>query len=103
MVAFFCNEGLIPEGQINTTCASNGSWTPNPADLICIEPPAEDEGLIYIHTLHVLLLYIKPSLSHLHAYSGISVFVSSPDQQINLAKGIQMLGGTNARDGQCSD
>jgi len=44
MVAFFCNEGLIPEGQINATCVSNGSWTPNPADLVCIEPPAENEG-----------------------------------------------------------
>jgi len=45
MVAFFCNEGLIPAGQMNATCTSNGSWTPNPADLVCIEPPPEDEGV----------------------------------------------------------
>ena len=44
MVAFFCNEGLIPEGRFTTVCASNGSWTPNPDDLVCIEPPPEDEG-----------------------------------------------------------
>ena len=40
VVAFYCNEELIPwdqsfitvAGQMNTTCASNGSWSPNPAD-----------------------------------------------------------------------
>jgi len=51
VVAFFCNEGLIPDGQINTTCVSNGSWTPNPADLVRIEPPAEGEGLV-LYPLH---------------------------------------------------
>ena len=68
VVAFFCNKGLIPDGQINTTCVSNGSWTPNPADLVCIEPPAEDEGLVYIHCiiLHVLLLYILVRTIDLH-------------------------------------
>ena len=38
VVAFYCNEGLIPAEQMNTTCASDGSWTPNPAELICNEP-----------------------------------------------------------------
>ena len=87
MVAFFCNEGLIPVGQINTTCASNGSWTPNPADLVCIEPPAEDEGLVYIHTFACALALHQTISEYLHAYSGISVCVSSPDQEINFAKG----------------
>ena len=45
VVVFYCNEGLIPAGQMNTTCASNGSWTPNPAELICnVEPPSDIEG-----------------------------------------------------------
>ena len=43
VVAFYCNEGLIPLGQMNATCASNGSWTPNPAELICSEPPSDGE------------------------------------------------------------
>ena len=43
VVAFYCNEGLIPAGQMNTTCASNGSWTPNPAELICNEPQSDGE------------------------------------------------------------
>ena len=38
VVAFYCNEGLIPLGQMNATCSSDGSWTPNPAELICNEP-----------------------------------------------------------------
>ena len=45
VVVFYCNEGLIPVvGQINTTCASNGSLTPNPAELICNERPSDGEG-----------------------------------------------------------
>ena len=43
VVALFFNEGLIPAGQMNTACASNGSWTPNPAELICNEPPSDGE------------------------------------------------------------
>ena len=43
VVAFYCNEGLIPLGQMNTTCASDGSWTPNPAELICNEPQSDGE------------------------------------------------------------
>ena len=48
VVTFYCNEGLTPEGQMNTTCASNGSWTPNPADLICNEPPSDCEGQLSV-------------------------------------------------------
>ena len=55
MVAFFCNEGLLPEGRITTTCTSNGGWTPNPADLVCIEPPPEDEGIHKIKLMHILV------------------------------------------------
>ena len=43
VVAFHCNEGLIPLGKMNTTCASNGSWAPNPAELICNEPSSNSE------------------------------------------------------------
>ena len=49
VVAFYCNEGLIPLGQMNTTCASNGSWTPNPAELICSEPPSDGELSVDSH------------------------------------------------------
>ena len=43
VVAFYCNEGLFPLGQMNTTCASDGSWIPNPAELICNEPQSDGE------------------------------------------------------------
>ena len=43
VVAFHCNEGLIPLEQMNATCTSDGSWTPNPAELICNEPPSNSE------------------------------------------------------------
>ena len=51
VVAFYCNEGLIPAEQMNTTCASNGSWTPNPAKLICSEPPSDFEGQLSVDSL----------------------------------------------------
>ena len=51
LVAFYCNEGLIPLGQMNTTCASDGSWTPNPAELICSEPPSDGEGQLSVDSL----------------------------------------------------
>lgn len=43
VVVFYCNEGLTPEGQMTATCALNGSWTPNPADLVCMEPSPDDQ------------------------------------------------------------
>ena len=46
MVVFYCNEGLTPEGKMTATCASNGSWTPNPAELICREPQTGGKSLI---------------------------------------------------------
>ena len=60
VVAFYCNEGLIPLGQMNTTCASNGSWTPNPAELICSEPPSDTEGQLSVDSL-VLVPDPKPT------------------------------------------
>ena len=39
VVTFYCNEGLAPEGRMNATCGSNGSWTPNPAEVVCTELP----------------------------------------------------------------
>ena len=51
VVTFYCNEGLIPAEQMNTTCASNGSWTPNPAELICSESPLDGEGQLSVGSL----------------------------------------------------
>ena len=35
-IAFRCNESFVPVGRMSATCTpSNGSWTPNPAVLIC--------------------------------------------------------------------
>ena len=35
MVAFQCNPGLAPSQQMMSVCAANGSWTPDPAELVC--------------------------------------------------------------------
>ena len=91
VVAFFCNEGLIPVGQTNTTCVSNGSWTPNPADLVCIEQPAEDEGFSIISTTYFCVGSCSISRSGLLTYTRLR------DGLINLAKSfckeIQLLKG----------
>ena len=48
VVAFHRNEGLIPAEQMTTTCTSNGSWSPNPAELIYNEPPSDGEGQLSV-------------------------------------------------------
>jgi len=37
VVFYQCNPGLLPEGELRAVCASNGSWYPDPMDLICRE------------------------------------------------------------------
>ena len=39
MVTFQCSPGLVPSQQIMSVCAANGSWAPDPADLVCIGKP----------------------------------------------------------------
>ena len=40
-VVFRCNPGFVPASRMNATCMSpdgisvNGTWTPDPADLVC--------------------------------------------------------------------
>ena len=34
-VSFQCSEGLSPPWVMNSTCNINGTWSPNPGELIC--------------------------------------------------------------------
>ena len=34
-IVFGCNPGFIPAGNMTAVCASDGSWTPDPATLVC--------------------------------------------------------------------
>ena len=38
-VSYQCDDGLIPGGEIVTTCLADGTWSPDPAELECVEPP----------------------------------------------------------------
>ena len=38
-IVFQCNSGLAPSQQMMSVCAANGSWTPDPAELVCMSPP----------------------------------------------------------------
>ena len=38
MVIFQCSPGLVPSRQMLSVCATNGNWTPDPAELVCREP-----------------------------------------------------------------
>ena len=38
MVIFQCSPGLVPSQQMLSVCATNGNWTPDPAELVCREP-----------------------------------------------------------------
>ena len=48
-IFFGCNPGYVPAGKMSATCiSSNGTWTPDPADLMC-------NGEIQLaHSLHGL-------------------------------------------------
>ena len=37
-VSFQCSEGLSPPWVMNSTCNINGTWSPNPGELICTSP-----------------------------------------------------------------
>ena len=37
-VSFQCSEGLNPPWVMNSTCNINGTWSPNPGELICTSP-----------------------------------------------------------------
>ena len=32
-----CNSGFGPVGEMTAVCAANGSWSPEPADVLCRE------------------------------------------------------------------
>ena len=34
-IVFQCSPGFVPSQQMMSVCAANGSWTPDPAELVC--------------------------------------------------------------------
>ena len=34
-IVFQCSPGFVPSQQMMSVCAANGSWTPDPAGLVC--------------------------------------------------------------------
>ena len=37
-VSFQCSEGFSPPWVMNSTCNINGTWSPNPGELVCTSP-----------------------------------------------------------------
>ena len=37
-IVFQCSPGFVPSQQMMSVCATNGSWTPDPAELVCMLP-----------------------------------------------------------------
>ena len=37
-IQYRCDPGFLPERLLISTCASSMNWSPNPADLTCMEP-----------------------------------------------------------------
>ena len=46
-VIYQCDYGLIPGGEMMTTCLANGTWSPDPAELECVEPP---QSMVIVQT-----------------------------------------------------
>ena len=45
---------------MNTTCASSGSLTPNPAELICNERPSDGEGQLSVGSHRIAAFILLP-------------------------------------------
>jgi len=69
VVFYQCNPGLLPEGELRAVCASNGSWYPDPMDLICRELGKQ----LCVH-LHVFMLPAIPAIIVLNA-NVLSLFL----------------------------
>ena len=52
MIAFRCNPGFLPEGEMTATCTNAGIWSPDPAGVDC---SYNSEGLLLINTCMLLL------------------------------------------------
>ena len=37
VIAYQCEEGLVPEGRVEAMCGVDGRWSPDPAQHMCIE------------------------------------------------------------------
>ena len=48
-----CNPGFGPVGEMTAVCAANGSWSPDPADVMCREIGKQRA---IIHIIHQVVL-----------------------------------------------
>ena len=37
MIAYQCEEGLVPEGRVESMCGVDGRWSPDPTQHMCSE------------------------------------------------------------------
>ncbi len=52
-VTFQCDDGLFPEGIMNTTCLANGKWDKNPGENACrMEPSKQIDPIFFIIKLY---------------------------------------------------
>ncbi len=47
-VTYQCNDGLFPEGVINTTCLATGEWNMIPGEIVCRNEPSKPPDSIFI-------------------------------------------------------
>ena len=50
-VNYQCDDGLIPGGEMMSTCLADGTWSPDPAELECVEPP---QSMTIVQTTRML-------------------------------------------------
>ena len=43
-ILYSCDQGFLPVELMNSTCASDMNWSPNPAELTCREPGINPMG-----------------------------------------------------------
>ena len=49
VITYQCSPGFIPRAPQMSVCAQNRSWAPDPAQLLCQEPPPGDCCLVAVH------------------------------------------------------
>ena len=57
-VIYSCNPGFIPEGEMRSVCTENGSWVPDPNNVVCHRyRPTASTGVLWRCKYHYMYVY----------------------------------------------
>ena len=80
-LVYNCLSGLPPTGEIVSVCTSNGSWYPNPAEIVCTQP--NDEGLFSVNQLSQCHNFNATAIKGVTDYDNTDATITDSNWQHN--------------------